>query len=66
MRISAVTSVLALSLDLFAHPALCQRELLTIGNRNTDGRISLRAEAPQGKAIFFEASNVLRQSFPQQ
>ena len=56
MRISAVTSALVLGLVLFAHPALCQGELPAIGDRstNTDGRISLRVEAPQGKAIFLK------------
>lgn len=51
---------------LLAHPALCQSEPPAIGNRSTgtDGRIALREETRQGKAIFFEADKVMHESLP--
>ena len=61
MRISAGTSVLVLCSVLLAHPALSQTEPAAMGNRSTttDGRIALREETSQGKAIFFEADHVI-------
>ena len=62
MRISAGASVLVLYSVLLAHPALCQSEPPAIGNRSTstDGRVALREETRQGKAIFFEADHVMQ------
>jgi lipopolysaccharide assembly outer membrane protein LptD (OstA) len=61
MRVSAGASVLVLYSVLLAHPALCQTEPPAIGNRSTsaEGRIALREETREGKAIFLEADHVI-------